>query len=130
MRYGNKLNGVGDLILPPDDKSYDKSVYHLYVLRTKKRNLLGTWLSKNGVSTGVHYPIPVHRQPAYRKFAENILSFTDEWCRTVLSIPIHPNLDSNDQKFIINLVTRFYDERLYEQKELKDEEKKWSTRLI
>jgi dTDP-4-amino-4,6-dideoxygalactose transaminase len=129
-RYGNKLNDVGDLILPPDDETYSESVYHLYVIRTKKRNLLGIWLSKNGVSTGVHYPIPVHRQPAYRKFTRNILSFTDEWSRTVLSIPIYPNLDSNDQEFIINLVTRFYDERLYEQKDLKDEEKEWSNKLI
>jgi perosamine synthetase len=130
MRYQKKLEGIGDLILPPDDETYSKSVYHMYVIRTKKRNLLGTWLSKNGISTGVHYPLPVHRQPAYRKFVRNILTFTDEWSRTVLSIPIHPNLDPHDQEFIINIVTRFYDERLYEQKELQDEEKSWSARLI
>jgi dTDP-4-amino-4,6-dideoxygalactose transaminase len=130
MRYQKKLEGIGDLILPPDDETYSKSVYHMYVIRTKKRNLLGTWLSKNGISTGVHYPLPVHRQPAYRNFAENNLTFTDEWSRTVLSIPIHPNLHSQDQEFIINIVTRFYDERLYEQKELQDEEKSWSARLI
>jgi dTDP-4-amino-4,6-dideoxygalactose transaminase len=130
MRYRKKLEGIGDLILPPDDETYSKSVYHMYVIRTKKRNLLGTWLSKNGISTGVHYPLPVHRQPAYRKFVRNILTFTDEWSRTVLSIPIHPNLDPHDQEFIINIVTRFYDERLYEQKELQDEEKSWSARLI
>ena len=128
--YRNKLNGLGDLIPPPQDETYNESVYHLYVLRTKKRNLLGTWLSKNGVSTGVHYPTPVHRQPAYRKFAGKGLSFTDEWSNTVLSIPIHPNLDPNDQEYIINLVTRFYEERLYKQKNLKDEEKEWSNKLI
>jgi perosamine synthetase len=133
FRYQKKLEGLGDLILPPDDDTYSKSVYHMYVIRTKKRNLLGTWLSKNDVSTGVHYPLPVHRQPAYRKyrkFVENKLTFTDEWSRTVLSIPIHPNLDPHDQEFIINIVTRFYEERLYEQKELHDEEKSWSARLI
>jgi len=131
-RYQKKLVGVGDLILPPDDETHDKSVYHMYVIRTKKRNLLGTWLLKNGVSTGVHYPLPVHKQPAYskyRNFVENNLTFTDEWSRTVLSIPIHPNLDPHDQEFIINIVTRFYDERLYEQKEIQDEEKSWSARL-
>jgi len=131
MRYQKKLEGVGDLILPPNDETYSKSVYHMYVIRTKKRNLLGTWLSKNGISTGVHYPLPVHRQPAYRKFAKNILmTFTDEWSRTVLSIPIHPNLNSQDQKFIINIISRFFDERLYQQKELQDEERLWTARLI
>jgi hypothetical protein len=48
----------------------------------------------------------------------------------VLSIPMYPNLDSHDQEFIINTISRFYDERLYEQNELKDEEKAWSTKLI
>jgi perosamine synthetase len=130
QRYRNKLTGVGDLILPPEDQSYSESVYHLFVLRTKKRNLLGAWLSLNGVSTGVHYPIPVHRQPAYQKFDTKVLDFTDEWSKTVISIPIFPNLDSKDQQYIINLVTRFYDEKLYEKKEFKDKEKEWSNKLI
>jgi dTDP-4-amino-4,6-dideoxygalactose transaminase len=128
--YRNKLTGIGDLILPPEDKAYNESVFHLYVLRTKKRNLLGIWLSKNGISTGVHYPIPVHRQPAYHKFAGSYLPFTEEWSKTVISIPMYPNLGSNDQEYIINLVTKFYDERLYEQKDLKNEEKEWSNKLI
>lgn len=128
--YRNKLTGIGDLIMPPGDEPYDESVYHLFVIRTQKRDLLGLWLSKNGVSTGVHYPIPVHRQPAYLKFESKVLDFTDEWSKTVISIPIFPNLDSKDQEYIINLVTRFYDERLYEQKELRDKEKEWSNKLI
>jgi dTDP-4-amino-4,6-dideoxygalactose transaminase len=130
MTYTHRLTGVGDLILPSEDEPYNESVYHLFVLRTKKRNLLGIWLSVNGVSTGVHYPIPVHRQPAYQKFESEVLDFTDEWSKTVISIPIFPKLDSKDQEYIINLVTKFYDERLYEQKELKDKEKEWLNKLI
>jgi perosamine synthetase len=129
-RYGRRLKAIGDLILPPQDEKYINSVYHMYVVRTKKRNLLGAWLSKNGISTAVHYPVPVHRQPAYSKFSKNIMPFTEEWSETVLSIPIHPNLDSDDQEFIINMITRFYDERLYEQKEIQNEEKLWSAKLI
>jgi len=128
--YRKRLSGIGDLILPPEDAAYDESVYHLFVLRTKRRNLLGIWLSKNGVSTGVHYPIPVHRQPAYQKFAGSSLPFTEEWSKTVISIPMYPKLVSSDQEYIINLVTRFYDEKLYEQNNLKDEEQEWSNKLI
>ena len=128
-RYRKKLQDLGDLILPPDDEPYNKSVYHMYVVRTKKRNLLRAWLSKNGISTGVHYPLPVHRQPVYRKFANTVLDFTDEWSRTVLSIPMHPSLGSHDQEFVISMVTRFYDEKLYEKKELLDEEKSWLAKL-
>jgi perosamine synthetase len=132
MRYRKKLKDLGDLILPPDDKKYNKSVYHLYVIRTKKRNLLRAWLSKNAISTGVHYPIPVHRQPAYRQFVkdDSKLNFTDEWSKTVLSIPMHPNLSIHDQDFVIDMVTRFYDEKLYEKKELRKLERKWSAELI
>jgi perosamine synthetase len=128
--YRSRLNGLGDLILPPEERTYGESVFHLYVLRTKKRNLLGIWLLKNGIATGVHYPIPVHKQPAYQKFAGSSLPFTEEWSKTVISIPMYPKLDSNDQEYIINMVTRFYEERLYEQKNLKDEEKDWSNKLI
>jgi dTDP-4-amino-4,6-dideoxygalactose transaminase len=102
----------------------------MYVIRTNKRNALGTWLSKNGISTAVHYPLPVHRQPAYAKYSETILSFTEEWSRTVLSIPIHPNLSSRDQEFVISMVTRFFDERLYERKEVQEHEKLWTAKLI
>lgn len=129
-RYRKKLTEVGDLILPPTCSRHVKSVYHMYVIRTKKRNLLATWLLKKGIATGVHYPIPVHRQPAYAKFSEGILSFTDEWSKTVLSIPIYPNLRADDQEFIIKMITKFYDERLYEKKELLDEAISWSKKLI
>ena len=129
-RYRKKLQRLGDLILPPDDEAYNKSVYHLYVVRTKKRNLLGAWLSKNGISTGVHYPLPVHRQPAYAKHSKDFLPFTDEWSKTVLSIPMFPNLNSRDQEFIINMITKFYDERLYDNRKIQAEAKSWSTKLI
>lgn len=128
--YRKKLDRVGDLILPPDDEPKSRSVYHMYVIRTKKRNLLGTWLFRNGISSAIHYPLPVHRQPAYRKFEHGNLTFTDEWSRTVLSIPMHPNLSSDDQQFIIETISRFFDERLYEQKELRAQEKSWIARLI
>jgi len=130
LRYKKKLDGLGDLILPPDDEPNSKSVYHMYVIRTKKRNLLGTWLSKKGISAAIHYPLPVHRQPAYRIFNHGNLTFTDEWSRTVLSIPMHPNLNSRDQDFIIKTVSRFFDEKIYEQKDLRAQEKSWTARLI
>ena len=129
-KYSRRLRALKDLILPPEDDRDRKSVHHMYVIRTTKRNLLGSWLSKNGISTGLHYPVPVHRQPAYRKFGENDLPFTDEWSNTVLSIPMYPDLSPQDQEFIISTILKFYDERVYEKKELKDEVKLWSKKLV
>jgi dTDP-4-amino-4,6-dideoxygalactose transaminase len=104
-RYHDKLKGIRDLILPPESNSINESVYHMYVIKTDKRNALGAWLSMNEISTGVHYPIPVHRQPAYEGFHNNVdLSFTDEWSNTVLSIPMYPRLDHKDQDYDISKI--------------------------
>jgi perosamine synthetase len=131
QRYDRSLSGVGDLILPPSSNGANESVYHLYVIRTENRNSLGTWLLMNRICTGIHYPIPVHRQPPYLGYQNDFeLHFTDNWSKTVLSIPIHPNLESNDQKFIIGMIQRFFDERLYESEKVIMESKKWSTELI
>jgi perosamine synthetase len=130
-RYYDKLKGIEDLILPPETKSNNESVYHMYVIKTDKRNALGAWLSMNGIATGVHYPIPVHRQPAYEGYQNVIdLSFTDEWSNTVLSIPMFPGLDHKDQDYVISKIEQFYHDRIYETKMVKDELGAWSAKLI
>jgi dTDP-4-amino-4,6-dideoxygalactose transaminase len=103
----------------------------MYVIKTEKRNALGAWLSMNEISTGVHYPIPVHRQPAYEGYDNGIdLSFTNEWSNTVLSIPMFPGLDHKDQDYIISKIEQFYHERLYDMQKVKDEQQIWSAKLI
>jgi perosamine synthetase len=130
-RYHDKLKGIRDLILPPESNRNNEAVYHMYVIKTKKRNALGAWLSMNEISTGVHYPIPVHRQPAYEEFNNKVdLSFTDEWSNTVLSIPMFPRLDNKDQDYVISKIQQFYHERLYETEKVKNEQQAWSAKLI
>ena len=81
----------------------------------------------NGIATGVHYPIPVHRQESYENFAPvQPLEFTDEWSKTVLSLPIYPNLESNDQQYVIEMIRRFYDEHLENSKEVREAKISWS----
>jgi dTDP-4-amino-4,6-dideoxygalactose transaminase len=130
-RYSNKLDGEGDLILPPESDVNNIPVYHMYVIRTRQRNALGAWLSMNNISTGVHYPIPVHRQPAYQVYRSGIdLSFTNEWSNTVLSIPIYPGLEHKNQEYVIEMIKQFYDNRLYESKTIKKAELVWSKKLV
>ena len=129
--YYNKLSGVGDLILPPKPDANANPVYHMYVIRTNQRNALGAWLLMNNVSTGVHYPIPVHRQPAYQVYQNKInLRFTDQWSNTVLSLPIYPGLDYINQEYVIAMINQFYENRLYESKRVKDAEQAWSKKLV
>jgi perosamine synthetase len=130
-RYNNRLKGLGDLILPPESNSNNESVYHMYVIKTEKRNALGAWLSMNEISTGVHYPIPVHRQPAYQEYQNDVgLTFTDQWSNTVLSIPIYPGLDYRDQEYVISMIEKFYYDKLYDSEKIKEAQLEWSKKLV
>jgi dTDP-4-amino-4,6-dideoxygalactose transaminase len=70
-------------------------VYHQYVIRTERRDSLKDFLADQGIPTQIHYPVPVHRQPAYRArvgVGEGGLSFTERVCREIVSLPIGPHL--------------------------------------
>ena len=69
-------------------------VYHLYVVRLADRELLRTELGKEGIGTGLHYPIPLHLQKAYAPlgFKKGQYPNTERSTETILSLPMHPTL--------------------------------------
>lgn len=69
-------------------------VWHQFVVRTPARDALKDWLARRGVHCGVLYPVPVHRQPAYRRAVE--LPVTERACAEVLSLPLHPGVTEAD----------------------------------
>lgn len=84
-------------------------VFHLYVVRTPRRDDLQEYLAGKGVGTLVHYPVPVHLQPAYaRRFAGKApLPETESAAREVLSLPIYPELPSADAQAVIAALRSF-----------------------
>ena len=70
------------------------NVYHQYVVRSGKRNVLREFLKKNGIGTLVHYPVPVHQQPAYRESLRCAPSMenTERAVKEIISLPIYPEL--------------------------------------
>lgn len=78
----------------PIEQNGATHVYHLYVVRTSRRDDLRAFLRGKGIATGVHYPIPIHRQEAYRSlgYASGDLPETERACREVLSLPLFPEL--------------------------------------
>ena len=84
-------------------------VWHLYVVRTPRRDTLRAYLKANGVEAGVHYPVPLHLQPAYAHlgYAEGQLPVTEEVARTCLSLPIYAELSEAQQERVIDLVCAF-----------------------
>lgn len=68
------------------------SVCHLYVVRARRRERLREHLGRHGIATGVHYPVPMHLQPAFREFGpkRGALPMAERACREVLSLPLWP----------------------------------------
>lgn len=97
-----------DLVLPREADSIFH-VYHQYVIRTSRRDALRAYLATHGVETSIHYPVPVHLQPAYQKRLDNhTLSKTETICREILSLPMHPFLEEYESSAISTLITGFF----------------------
>ena len=78
---------------PPGDEDYE-SVYHLYVIRVANRDEVKRLLGEKGVSSGVHYPIPLHLQPAYTHLGHGAGAFpvSEQLAGEILSLPVYPEL--------------------------------------
>jgi dTDP-4-amino-4,6-dideoxygalactose transaminase len=91
--YNNALKNIGDLILPTTHADAT-NVYHLYVIKSKKRNLIQQYLSENGIGTLIHYPIPPHLQKAYHFLSckKGSYPIAEELADNCLSLPIWPGM--------------------------------------
>jgi dTDP-3-amino-3,4,6-trideoxy-alpha-D-glucose transaminase len=106
-RYDDGLAGL-DLVLPPT-APWSDPVWHLYVVRTAHREALRWHLTASGVETGVHYPVPPHRQPAFAAGPLGSLHLpgADTLAREVLSLPMGPHLTEGDQQHVIESIRSF-----------------------
>lgn len=85
-------------------------VFHLYVARCPERDALQAHLKRSGVAVLVHYPVPIHRQPAYtrRLCAAGALPQTEKAAREILSLPLYPELTEAQQFAVVRAVREFY----------------------
>lgn len=85
----------------------EEHVWHLFVIKSQKRNELQEYLAGAGVQTMIHYPIPPHKQHAYKEYNNLHLPITENLHREVLSLPIDPTLDKEEIYQIISLINEF-----------------------
>ncbi len=83
---------------------------HLYPIRTPRRDALGARLAAQGIETGIHYPVPLHLQPAYAFLGGGPSDFpvSEDACRTVLSLPLHPSLGDEEVETVARAVREFF----------------------
>ena len=84
-------------------------VYHLFVVKVKKRKKLLDYLRKKKIATGIHYPYPVHLQKGYKKLIKTngALSITEKNCKNIISLPIYPELKKKTVIKIIKNLNNF-----------------------
>ena len=97
-------------IICPKSNVESKHVYHLYVIRIKNREDFISYLGRNGIKSLIHYPIPIHLQPAYRELGikKDTLPITENISEEVVSIPIYPELAEREVDYIIGRITEYF----------------------
>ena len=106
--YNNALMPIG--INCPQEIGDRFHVYHLYVLRVPQRDRFQKLLADAGISTVIHYPIPIHQQESYQELRDQskFLSITERLAEQIVSIPIYPELTNDEVSYIIDEITNFY----------------------
>jgi len=107
--YDEGLSGL-PITRPPLGSESSKPVFHLYTVRTDRRDALAEHLRRHGIGSGVYYPTPVHLQPAYAGLGvkAGTLPVTEAASREVLSLPMFAELSSTEAERVVETVRRFF----------------------
>jgi dTDP-4-amino-4,6-dideoxygalactose transaminase len=105
-RYHELLSEVKDSIGIPVSNSWTKGVYHLYVVRVQDREAFQSQLAEAGVSTAIHYPIPLHLQKAYAHlpFGKGDFPVTERVAAEIVSLPLFPHMTLDQQDGVVDRV--------------------------
>ncbi len=104
VQYLNELSSlpIKTLKIRPDAEP----VWHLFPIQLKNRDQFRKKLEKNGIETGIHYPLPVHKQPAYFHYNRKTLPITESVADEVLSLPMYPELEADSIQTICSCIQK------------------------
>ncbi|MGE8526367.1 DegT/DnrJ/EryC1/StrS family aminotransferase [Chryseobacterium rhizosphaerae] len=101
---GIKKTGI---ILPEYPEDENEHVWHVFVIRTEKRDELQAYLTENGIQTIIHYPIPPHKQKAYKEWNDLSFPISEKIHNEVLSLPISPIMSEDEVTKVIHILNNF-----------------------
>lgn len=96
-----------NIILPENPANEGEHVWHLFVIRSQSREKLQNYLTENGVQTLIHYPIPPHKQEAYKDWNNLSFPITEQIHDEVLSLPISPVMSDEEVDAVINVLNSY-----------------------
>lgn len=95
------------IILPEFPKDENKHVWHLFVIRTSEREDLQKYLTEKGVQTLIHYPIPPHKQWAYKEYEDLSFPLTEKIHKDILSLPMSAVLEEEEIQSVVSLINTY-----------------------
>ncbi|MDI7260471.1 MAG: DegT/DnrJ/EryC1/StrS family aminotransferase [Thermodesulfobacteriota bacterium] len=99
-------------VICPVEREEARHVYHLFVIRTKKRDALQTFLKSKGIDTLIHYPISIHLQKAFKElgYQRGSLPVTEQYSREILSLPFFPELNDGEMEEVREQIKNYFKE--------------------
>jgi dTDP-4-amino-4,6-dideoxygalactose transaminase len=107
--YTRLLSEVDEIETPKIRTGADH-VFHLYVIQCDRRDELQKFLGEKGIATGLHYPIPLHLQPAYRHlgYKEGDFPVAEKAAKRILSLPMYPELTDEQIRYVVDGIKQFF----------------------
>ena len=104
------FNNLRKEIFIPEEKKHEFNSYHTFVIQTKKRDDLKKYLEKKGITVVIHYPIPIHLQPAskFLGYKKGDFPVTEKLAKTMLTLPITQELKISELKYIVESVNSYF----------------------
>jgi dTDP-3-amino-3,4,6-trideoxy-alpha-D-glucose transaminase len=108
---GEYTSRLANCVVTPVEREGSLHAYHLYVIRTSGRDALRAFLAERGIGTGIHYPVPVHRQPAYLHLSRGNrpLPVTEQVAGEIVSLPLYPQMELSQVERVSEAIKAFVD---------------------
>lgn len=112
-RFDSAFSQLPDFVSIPKRRPGVKHVYHLYIIRVRERDKLLQFLNENGIEAKIHYPTPVHLQPAAKHLGYAVGDFPvcEQHCKSIITLPAHQHLTDAEIEFTISKMREFYANR-------------------
>ncbi len=109
-KVAEKYASLKDVVKIPIVSADRDHIYHLYVIRTDKRDALMNYLKEKGIDSGLHYPVPIHMQKAfeYLGYKKGDFPKSEKFADTILSLPIFPGMTEAEANHVLTVINDFY----------------------
>jgi dTDP-4-amino-4,6-dideoxygalactose transaminase len=109
LLYRRFLSGLAQ-VQCPEDRDFEWSVYHTFVIQAERRDELKDFLAKHGIGTAIHYPVPIHLQAVAHHLGYRVGSFpvAERLAKRILSLPVYPELSEERLRFVADKIRTFY----------------------